>query len=1244
MLKKGLSNLSNLSLTKNCGPRLAKAAKPAMLRSLTGMSWTTDQSDGKSKDESDPGGMKGIPKLTKSASKISFSSWRSGSSAGDARKNKKKPDQRYPSEDEELKDGERRIKFFTNDIRAEPAALHDPRGGQPNKIRTAKFTITTWLPKSLFAQFQRVANIYFSFIVILVLFPWSPKDPKSKILPFGMVLLWTALKDLHEDSRRRRDDALENNQKTRVFDLKGDRNGTYNVHNVKKFVSTSWADIKVGDVIIVEADKAFPADLLLLHAGGSYEAFISTISLDGETNLKERRPPSICDNFTSEVNLRASGSQKFDLAKATDQAVKLMHEMHTSHFSCKVGAPEVAVQDIRGSLFSNQQPDMCPIAINNFLPRGCTLRNTSWVLALVLFVGDETKTRLNNAQAKGKVSNMQKYLNQCVWGLLIGLAVVCSYAATMSALQEDTFSFCCSDESWMVRLGIFCVTFYHVVPMSLYVVFEMLKLFVLGYQVNSDKQMVDPVTKEPAVARTTDLIEEMGQINFVFSDKTGTLTKNEMVFARACVEGKDVGDFRRKENEREAEGVVKVKHGITSPETCDTPYWKDVHWFFTCLATCHSVQVQMNDTSVQEASHATGGTAANSSPRSDETEAARSRYLGMSPDEVALVEASAQVGIVFEKRLRQGGASGSTSSEVTLTCPDGGTQVFSIMYELEFNSDRKRMSVVMRHSNEIYVVTKGADSVMEPLLTENFNATYQDHLKQYSQCGLRTLVVAYKKVDKTAFKTWEREYKAAQNILSTDKDAKVDEVAAQLETEMNLVGITAVEDCLQDGVPDTIKNIKEAGVRVWVLTGDKTETAVDIARSCNLFADGTTLAYATEATTEALALEKLQAAKHKLEGIANAGLVLDGRTIQYCLPSEECKTLIFELGMASRSCVCCRLTPLQKRNLVELVRDRDKQTITLAIGDGANDVPMIEGAHLGIAVRGKEGAQAVQVSDVAISQFRFLQPLLFCHGRRAYRRIAVYLCYYLYKNVALAMGDVVWMHMDKYRGRIAFPEYLSINYNVFFTSWHILFVLGFDRDVPDYIANSHPELYHCGPKRLLFNKKVFSSWMVYAIIHGAVAWIVPYFMVSVDSEYDKLNPTEWWEGSVAALTILVLIVLIKLLFSCQSPFKLTSSVAPTAISIAMYIVVLAGIAYMPPFQNKDTTKAWQPNMKAVPVEMLKNAKALIAIAAVPAGVTIIELISEVVRKQSFPTPLDQVKNGLRTGAIPSEPPAGLDSA
>merc|ERR1712072_797541 len=361
-------------------------------------------------------------------------------------------------------------------------------------------------------------------------------------------------------------------------------------------------------------------------------------------------------------------------------------------------------------------------------------------------------------------------------------------------------------------------------------------------------------------------------------------------------------------------------------------------------------------------------------------------------------------------------------------------------------------------------------------------------------------------------------------------------------------------------------------------------------------------------------------------GIDNGGLVLDGRTIQYCLLSEACKDLIFDLGRASRSCVCCRLTPLQKRNLIDIVQQRDTHTITLAIGDGANDVPMITGAHLGVAVRGKEGCQAVQVSDIAISQFRFLVPLLLCHGRRAYRRIALYLCYYLYKNVTLLMGDVVWMLMDNYRGRIAFPEYLSINYNVFFTSWHILFVIGFDKDVPDTIANTHPDLYLVGPARKLFNKKIFAGWIACAVYHGCAAWFAAAYWIIDGAEYNKKEPGQFWEGSITAFTIIISIVMLKLLLNSQSPFNLKTSILPTLTAILCYVAILGAIAYVPPGPTL------QPSMKGIPKDLMKNTNALILMAAAPCAIVMFDAAVAAIGHLLWPSPLARLRSQLSKGS------------
>jgi phospholipid-translocating P-type ATPase (flippase) len=785
------------------------------------------------------------------------------------------------------------------------------------------------------------------------------------------------------------------------------------------------------------------------------------------------------------------------------------------------------------------------------------------------------------------------------------------------------------------RFATYFIVLYHIVPISLYVCFELLKL-VLVFQLNTDAGMADPDTGVFSVARTSDLIEEMGQIDFIFSDKTGTLTKNEMVFAKACIGGQDLGDFRRGVDGREPDTIQRLREGLRNPQNTSVQYWKDVNWFFTCLATCNTVQVAKERDAREEilirndVSSRPSGRSVNPAAKHCNTEISdipeEIQYLGMSPDEVALVGAAQSVGIVFSSRQHHKSRSSSTASEVCVSYPDATTKTFAVVYELEFTSERKRMSVILRLGSEIILVTKGADSVIEGLLQEPISMAYRDRLKEYSQSGLRTLLVAYKRIDRHAFRKWDKEYKEAQNITDGNKAEQVLRLQAEMETGLKLVGITAVEDCLQDGVPEAIATIKEAGIRLWVLTGDKTETAVDIARSCYIFTDSTRVAYATGATSEEEAFQKLEIAKDQIEGsnAADAGLVLDGGTLQYCFGSERCKQHILDIGLSSRSCVCCRLNPLQKRNIIDIVKKRDKRIITLAIGDGANDVPMIEGAHLGVGVRGKEGAQAVQVSDVAISQFRFLVPLLLCHGRRAYRRIALFLCYYLYKNVALLMGDVVWMIMDNFRGRIAFPEYVSIQYNVLFTSWHILFVLGFDVDVSDEVATRNPNLYLVGPRRELFNARVFCLWMICGVIHGIVAWTVPALWIIDGAEYDKDSPGKFWEGSITAFTIVILLVSIKLLITCQSPLKIKTSILPTLAAIFCYVVWTAGVVpYVPPLTS------WQPSMEGIGTNLAGNTNALISMVAVPAAVTTVDLVIAMVKTRLMPSELDRLRRGQR---------------
>lgn len=1085
----------------------------------------------------------------------------------------------------ELKDTERMIAFGPKSMAPEvlPEKLNKIKGGHPNRIRTTKYTLLTWLPLSLLFQFQRTANIYFLYISCLVVWSWSPKNWKSKIFPFAGVLLWTALKDLFEDRRRKRDDDTENG--TKSWRLKREKVA----EGEDPFEFVVWRDILVGDVVLVKEDAAFPADLILLHPAGNTEAFISTVMLDGETSLKVRQSPSICEVMSNKIE-KAEGKKWTDAQLKPDgefpsmnlkqMMVKFMDGLQRPGVVFKFPQPTPVLSDVRGTLQpvgSTDQELVCAYTEDNFLPRGCVLKNTPFCLGVCMYVGDETKTRLNASTSRQKFSNMQTNLNNCVRGLLIVLFACCLIATIISFASQGALAVYLSEvpepaRNFAIRFFMFNVTFYHVVPMSLYVIYEMLKL-VLAFQVNSDRAMYDPVRDMCATARTAEVMEEMGQVNFLFSDKTGTLTANEMVFARCHCAGQDLGEFRpNKDTQAPGDGMAKTRKLLASQDTSD-PLYQDLLNLFTCLAVCHAVQVTQKE-----------------GPDAKPTDLL---YSGMSPDEVALVEAAYQTGISFAGRRKTVGS----SSEVVLKGPGASERRFTVLHELAFNSDRKRMSVVVKHKGSIWCITKGADSVMEKLLRTPFDKECASDLNIFSKQGLRTLIVGMRNVAEEEYEAWNRDFVAARNIIDDTKEAEMARVGALLETGLKFVGVTAVEDRLQDGVPEAIQIIKEAGIRLWVLTGDKTETAVDIARSCRLFVDNTVMAYAIQANDAREAEDKLLKAHALLDGKGDTGLVLDGQTLIHALQSKECRKIIYDLGVISRSCICSRLSPMQKLELVQLVRAQNKMAITLAIGDGANDVPMIQGAHVGVAIRGKEGTQSVQASDVAICYFRFVVPLLLCHGRKSYRRVAFFLNFYMYKNLVLIMTDIIWMFQDKFRARIAFPEYLSVGFNVLYVAWHVMFVIGFDADIKDSVAVTKPLLYGVGPARQLFNLRTFTCWMLTGCVQGAICWVIPFVMIGT-TQYQRLAPSQFWVCSTCVFTAINVVCWIKLSIYSESPFKM-STLLSTAGAILCYLIAVACLGYTP------IGNSFQPTMNKVPGDAWgkgKNIGAMViavAVAMVP---------------------------------------------
>ncbi|XP_041929977.1 phospholipid-transporting ATPase VB isoform X1 [Alosa sapidissima] len=494
-------------------------------------------------------------------------------------------------------------------------------------------------------------------------------------------------------------------------------------------------------------------------------------------------------------------------------------------------------------------------------------------------------------------------------------------------------------------------------------------------------------------------------------------------------------------------------------------------------------------------------------------------YESQSPDEAALVHAARAYGFTLLER---------TPDRVTVRLPRGALLTYEVIDILTFDSTRKRMSVLVRHprTREILLYTKGADSAVMELLGEPAGesvsqrelrkrvcSSTQRHLDMYARDGLRTLCFAKKVVSQKEYEDWSLVRQQAISAIENREELLMD-TAVQLETSLTLIGATGIEDRLQENVPETIEALREAGMQVWVLTGDKPETAVNIAYSCKLL-DHRDLVFTLNTDNKAVCRSTLECTLEEVRrygpdadcrGFAETfggqgsmglgedptiGLMIDGRTLGMVLEEEDLRSKFVELCRRCRSVLCCRVTPLQKSTVVKLVRDK-LQVMTLAIGDGANDVNMIQAADVGIGISGQEGMQAVMASDFAISRFKHLRKLLLVHGHWCYSRLSNMVIYFFYKNLAYVALLFWYQFYCGFSGTAMIDYWLMIFFNLFFTSVPPIMHGIMDQDVSATTLLSIPELYKIGQHSAGYRRSAFWIGMSDAFYQSLVCFFIPY--------------------------------------------------------------------------------------------------------------------------------------------------------
>lgn len=908
-------------------------------------------------------------------------------------------------------------------------------GYKDNHISTTKYNIATFLPKFLFEQFSKYANLFFLFTSCIQQIPnISPTNRFTTILTLALVLIVSAVKELAEDLKRNAADKELNNSKALVL-VGGE------------FQEKLWIKVAVGDIIKVCSEQPIPADIILLASSEPDGlCYIETANLDGETNLKIKQACPDTSELISPSDLgRISGT--------------LLSEQPNS--SLYTYEATLEIED------SGNGMRKIPLSPEQLLLRGATLRNTQWVHGLVVFTGHETKLMRNATATPIKRTAVEHMLNLQIIYLVIILIVLSIISSTGNLIKNRVdgrfFGYLMlqgqsSVKEFFLDILTYWILYSNLVPISLFVTVEIVK-FYQAYLISSDLDMYYKESDTPAVCRTSSLVEELGQIEYIFSDKTGTLTRNIMEFKCCSIAGHvyalDVPEDRRI---TEVDGVEVGYHDFDTLRSRMSDHESKVYIleFFTLLAACHTVIPEVKPNG-------------------------QIKYQAASPDEGALVEGAALLGYKFTVRRPK-----CISIDIR-----GQSYDYELLNICEFNSTRKRMSAIFRcPDKKIRLYCKGADTVIYERLTpeSSFKNETTTHLEDFASEGLRTLCLATRVIPDAEYNEWAAIFENASTTL-TNRSEALDKAAELIEKDMYLLGATAIEDKLQEGVPETIYTLQNAGIKIWVLTGDRQETAINIGMSCKLLSEEMSLLTINKSNYE----ETQVCIDEYLDQIRGSqdpevlGLVIDGKSLGFALDKRLEKRFL-NLAVQCKAVICCRVSPLQKALVVKLVK-RHKKALLLAIGDGANDVSMIQAAHVGVGISGMEGMQAAQSADVAIGQFRYLRKLLLVHGAWSYHRLSKAILYSFYKNIVLHMTQFWYTFESGFSGQSIIESWTITFYNVFFTSLPP-FVIGiFDQYLSAKMLDRYPQLYSLGRNKAFFNSRHFWEWVINGFFQSAILYV-----------------------------------------------------------------------------------------------------------------------------------------------------------